>query len=302
VAVAAEPEQQLAWEARQRPRAAIAAIAAGVLTLASLLWSGLGFRDAPRAWFVDSLANLTRPGPIGDEPSVRTPVLEFYDDHALTIIGSAVVRALSLLALAWAITFLAAATRARRSEFPRLFVYVPLVGAVLNGIAGVLGALGTMIAVGDFLDGPETVDAARDVGSGTLLITANIINYLAPLILVAGIFLVALNAMRAGLLTRFLGFLGIIGAAALLLLPVAGQAVQSFWLPAVGLLMLGAVRGGLPPAWRTGRAEPWQTAPRAPARQARAPKPAAEPQPEPERVPAGRPHPASKKRKRKRRG
>jgi hypothetical protein len=305
VAVVAGPEQQLAWEARQRPRAAIAAILAAFLTLAGYLWAGLDLRDTPRAGFLESLANAVEPGPIGSQPSVKGPLFEFYDEHSTTIIGSAVVRSLALVALGWTVTFLAAATRARRPEFLRLVVYLPLVGAGLAAVSTVAGAIGTIAAISEFLDGPRTVDAARDVGGGSLLITAEILGQIGPLVLVAGMFLVALNAMRVGLLTRFLGFLGII-AAVLTILPLMPlPVVQSFWLVGVGLLLLGAVRGGLPPAWRTGKAEPWPSnqelaaARRTAAAEKRdsAPEPTAEPQP----VPAGRAHPSSKKRKRKRR-
>jgi hypothetical protein len=117
--------------------------------------------------------------------------------------------------------------------------------------------------------------------------------------------------MRAGLLTRFLGILGVV-AGVLGVLPqlMPMPIVQSFWLIAVGLLLMGAGRAGLPPAWRTGRAEPWPTAREAAEQRREAeerrqgirreePKTAER---EPERVPAGRPHPSSKKRKRKRRG
>jgi len=92
VAVIAEPEQQLAWEARQRPRAAIAAIIAGFLTLAGYLWAGLGLRDTPRAGFLESLTDAFKPGPIGTQPSLKTAIFEYYDEHALTIVGSATVR------------------------------------------------------------------------------------------------------------------------------------------------------------------------------------------------------------------
>jgi hypothetical protein len=303
VAVAAEPEQQLAWEARQRPRAAIAAIVAAFLTLAGYLWAGLDLRDTPRAGFLESFSNALEPGPSGSRPSVKGPLFEYYDAHSTTIVGSAVVRSLALVALGWAVTFLAAATRARRPEFLRLVVYLPLVGAALAAVSTVAGAIGTISAISEFLDGPRTVDAARDVGGGSLLITAEILGQIGPLVLVAGLFLVALNAMRVGLLTRFLGFLGII-AAVLTILPLMPlPVVQSFWLVGVGLLLLGAVPGGMPPAWRTGKAEPWPGNQGVSRRKAAAekrregPEPTAEPQP----VPVGRAHPSSKKRKRKRR-
>ena len=61
----------------------------------------------------------------------------------------------------------------------------------------------------------------------------------------------------------------------------------------------------MPPAWRTGKAEPWPTS-----REAAQRRRAAEdrkqgivrPEPEPQAVPAGGAHRSSKKRKRKRRG
>jgi hypothetical protein len=304
VAVVAEPEQQLAWEARQRPRAAIAAVVAGVLTLAGYLWAGLGLRDTPPAGFLESLANAFEPGPVGTQPSVKRGIFAYYDEHAITIIGSAVVRAIALLALGWAITFLAAATRARRPEVLRLVVYLPLIGAALAALSTVAGAVGTISAISDFLDGPRTVDAARDVGGGSLLITAEILGQIGPLALVAGLFLVTLNAMRVGLLTRFLGFLGIISAVLTILPLMPLPVVQSFWLVGTGLLMLGLVRGGLPPAWRTGRPEPWPTSMEAAQRRRAAEdrkQGIVRPEPEPEPAPAGGAHPSSKKRKRKRR-
>ena len=296
-------EQQLAWEARQRPRAAIAAIVAGVLTLGGYVWAGVALRDAPAAGWLESLGQAVQSGPIGEQPSLKVATYEFYQDNALTLIGSGVVRALALLALAWAVTFIAAATRARRPEFIRLAVYITLVGAVLYALSTMLGPIGTVVAIDDFLDGPRTVDEARDLGGSTLLITASLIGQIGPLAVVAGLFLVSLNAMRVGLLTRFLGILGIISAVLMVLPLMPLPVVQSFWLVAVGLLLLGVGRAGLPPAWRTGKAEPWPTAMEGAQRRRAAEerKQGIEPEPEPEPVPAGRPHPSSKKRKRKRR-
>jgi hypothetical protein len=69
--------------------------------------------------------------------------------------------------------------------------------------------------------------------------------------------IISLNAMRAGLLTRFMGILGII-VGVLLVLPVApSPIVQTVWLMSLGFIFLGRWPNGVPPAWRTGKEEPW---------------------------------------------
>ena len=308
MAAVADPEKQLAWEARQRPRAGWAAILAGVFTLGGFIWSAAAFRDVPHSGFLTSLGQAFKPGPIGNQPSLRTPEFEFYDGKAFTFVGSSVIRAIAYLALAYAVTFLIVATRSRRPELPRFIVYITLVGAVLSAVASVFGGVGTVLAVGHFLDGPRTVDAASDVATDSLLYTANLIAVLAPLLVAAGLLLVSLNSMRVGLLTRFLGVLGMLSAALAILSQFLFSFVLTFWLISLGLLFLNMTPGGAPPAWRTGSAEPWPSRreaveARGAARGSRKPAREPEPEPEPESAPTGtRPHPASKKRKRKRRG
>jgi hypothetical protein len=138
--------------------------------------------------------------------------------------------------------------------------------------------------------------------------------------------------MRVGLLTRFMGILGIIVGVTIgagLIIPIDSQGIiRSFWLGALGLLLVGRWPSGMPKAWATGAAEPWPTqqelrqqrdaaraerdkrAGRAPSRpsapttraSAEQPqRPSSQP-PRPRRPDAAvRPHPSSKKRKRKRR-
>jgi hypothetical protein len=66
-----------------------------------------------------------------------------------------------------------------------------------------------------------------------------------------------LQALRAGLLTRFLGSIGIaLGASMILILPVAVLAMLA-WTGFLGLLFVGRVPGGRPPAWDAGEAIPW---------------------------------------------
>ena len=175
---------------------------------------------------------------------------------------------------------------------------------MLLAIASVLGGWRTVTGVSAYLDGPKTVDAARDIGNDSLADHRRHHQPGRSARACGGLFLVALNAMRVGLLTRFLGILGIISGVLtvipqLMPLPV----VQSFWLITVGLLMLGAAPGGTPPAWSTGNAEPWPSQRRqAPARRAPAEEPATNGDGDGEPFPRPRAHPSSKKRKRKRRG
>ena len=115
---AVDTEQQLAWEARQRPRAAVAAALAALLGLGADLWSTAIVRGAPSSGFLDALQRAAEPGRFGAATSHRTAYFQWIDDHASGLIGSNVVKALSYLALAWALTFLAAATRARRPMSP----------------------------------------------------------------------------------------------------------------------------------------------------------------------------------------
>ena len=117
--MATETEEQLAWEARQRPRAAIAAALAGVLTLTGGIGVGALFRDVPRAEYLDALGRVTQPGPVGSTPSLRTPLFEYYDDRIAGLFATSLATALGLAGMGLALYFLALATRARRAELPK---------------------------------------------------------------------------------------------------------------------------------------------------------------------------------------
>jgi hypothetical protein len=304
-------EDHLAWEAERRTRAGAAAILGGLLTMSAAITSAAVFRGIPRAGFVESIQHTAQPGPIGARPSLRIPLYQFYSDHAGAILASALVHALGFLALGYALVYLARATFARRPALSRAALYLPWVGAGVLAVQAPLSAIGTNAAVSDFLDGPRTVQAASDLTGNGLLVVGSLLDLAGRLALGSALVLICLNAMRAGLLTRFMGVLGII-VGVLNVLPITTSlppAVQFFWLIALGGLFLGRWPGGVPPAWRTGQAEPWPSSQEVrQARRAEAERrrgggaKRAEPAPdEPVTVPSERPHPSSKKRKRKRR-
>ncbi len=300
------PEDQLAWEARQRSAAAIAAAVAALLTFVGTVWRGLTLSDLPRNGFLESLSRAAQDGPIGKLESLRVATFEFYDDNATGVLLSSVVVAIGYVALGWALTYLAVATRARRREFPRVLVYVPLVAGTLQALATVLSAFATNSAISDFLAGPRTVDAAQDIATTGLGVFAQLLGLPGALGLALALVMISLNAMRVGLLTRFMGVLGII-TGGLQILPFGGPlpVVQCFWLLLLALLFVGRWPNGQPPAWRTGNAEPWPSAAAVREQRRRASGPEPEPgvpEREPEPVAAGpSPSASARKRKRKRR-
>jgi hypothetical protein len=306
--VATTPDQQLQWEARQRPRAAVAAALGGLLAFAGAIFNGTALSDAPRPPFVDALRKVAEPGPIGSLPSNRIPQFQYFSDHIGSIIIGAVLLGLASLAAGLALTFLAYATRARHERFLRVGLYAPFVGGVLTLIGSVMTAIASGTYVNNLLDGPRTVDAVKDASHPVGLIAGQIIVQFGGLTLAAAFVLVALNAMRVGLLTRVFGGLGIfIGVLVVLPVPLLSQVLQPLWLFALAWLFLDRWPSGVPPAWRTGRAEPWPTGAQlreqreAGSARAERPAPKAKPQPAVD-TPAAKPHPSSKKRKRKRRG
>ena len=301
-------EDNLAWEARQRNSAAIAAALAAVGIFVGTVWRALLLSDLPRTGLLESLSRAAEPGPIGTTQSLRLATLEYYDERATGVLLSSVLVAIGYVALGWALTYLAVAVRARRPEFPRVLLYVPLIAGTLQGFSTILAALGTNVAIGDFLGGPHTVDAAADVTASGVTVFASLLGLPGALGLALGLVFTALNAMRVGLLTRFMGVLGMI-TGVLQILPLGGPlpVVQCFWLLMLAVLFFGRWPGGGPPAWRTGVAEPWPSSAEIREQRARA---AAERRGEPYDPPAAEPEPvaagpspsaSARKRKRKRR-
>ena len=123
-----------------------------------------------------------------------------------------------------------------------------------------------------------TVKAATDADNG-LIVYARLLYQLGTLALAVGLVLVALNAMRVGLLTRMLGYIGIASGAMMVLFPL--PIVQIFWFGALGFVLLGRWPGGELPAWATGEAVPWPTPERPPPRQRRGRRRPRAPEPAP---------------------
>jgi hypothetical protein len=109
--------------------------------------------------------------------------------------------------------------------------------------------------------GPPDAQATDVTDNSSSLQAGYGLELAARLGLIIGMVYISLQALRAGLLTRFMGSLGIaLGAAVLLIPPVVffAAVIWAFFLGYLGLLFLGRLPAGRPPAWETGEAIPWQ--------------------------------------------
>lgn len=307
--VTENPQQQLDWEARHRFRAAFAAGVSAVAIMAGQILEQTLNAGAPSLPVLGAYEKLAAPGTVLDQKSAQVPYAHYLQDHAVELIAGRVVTALGYFALAYALTFLGAAIRARRPQFAKWAFYLPVIAGVLFGVAWIAGGIGRLSDADQVINGNGTIGSVQDLGQAGVSELAGVLLTPAALALTVAIVLIALNGMRTGLLTRFMGALGmVVGIFQVIQVGASLPLVQTFWLGGLALLFAGRRPGGDPPAWRTGRAEPWPTAAQvAEQRKAQqeaqagaAPAPEPEHEPQPAQVGAGV-HPATSKRKRKRR-
>jgi hypothetical protein len=250
-------EETLAWEAEQAPRAAVAAIVSGLLTLAGIAVGIAGSRDVPQVTINTGLHDAANPAaPNG----LSAPKVDFYNHHLASLTISGVCTALAAPLAAATLYYLYKAVRARRPEAGQ----GGLIALVAGGVATLVGTLVLQIAlavsIGDFVDGSDhSTKAAHDALQPSAVVAGSLVGGVGRLALGVGFVIVALNAMRVGLLTRFMGVLGIMAGVFFLPFLPGLPIVQTFWLLALGVLFLGRMPSGTPPAWETGRAEPWPT-------------------------------------------
>lgn len=234
-------QEQLAWEARWARPAALAAFLAGVFSLVQVALVQSAVEDRRG---VEGLPDLYLS----------------IDDNSGPFIAGAVVQALGALALMGVFLYLYRATAHRESQMPKWFIYFVFAGPILYALSSILGSFDQVDKASEFVDrgvfrGERGGDVAEDVQGDINGVTAAFAY--AGTIAVAFLFvMLPLRARRVGLLSAFMGILGVI-CGALLVLPLLPPIVQLFWLLAIAALFLGKWPGGRGPAWESGESEPW---------------------------------------------
>ena len=211
-----------------------------------------------------------------------------YHEESSTLYLSAILRLLSMFALAGAVLYLFRAAQARSDRVRGNLVGIVVIGPILFGISNVMqtalidgvapdlaAAGGTECAATEFESETDQDDCVtnlvQDQGLFGLSIGLGIAGTIA---FIASVLYTSLQAMRTGLLTRFWGSLGMAIPIAVVFLGPMGGALLILWTFMLGLAFLNRWPGGRPPAWDAGEAIPWPRPGEAP------PEPEPEPQAE----------------------
>ena len=240
-------EQALQWEAKWARPAALAAFFAAVLLIAQVVLLQTVIEDRSG---IEAIPDF----------------LLSVDENPAMLVGSRAAQAVAALLIAGVFYYLFRALQTRAAGIPSWFVYLILIGPALYAIGLVLGALGQVDVAHDFADGTPIRGTPGDDRAEQLLednasAAVFAVNFAGQVVTAFLFVMLPLRARRVGLMSPFMGILGVVTGALLVLqiVPVVPVIIQAFWLGALGSLYLGNWPGGRGAAWETGEPEPWPT-------------------------------------------
>jgi Domain of unknown function (DUF4386) len=236
-------QEQLGWESRVGKPAALAAFGTILLTLASSVYVTSALDKHPDK---DSSLQL----------------LDVRDAQPDVFVAGAALAALASLFMIIVLLYLYRAVKHRRPDLPAAVFPLAIIGPVLLAIAGLLTQLDLNDTAHEFVrSGAHTEARAEDLLEGGSVL-AQSLGLSGALAIAFATISISQSAMRTGLLSRFLGVLGIVvGATYVLGMLFPGiDLVRLFWLVALGLIFLDRWPGGRGPAWETGEATEWPSA------------------------------------------
>ncbi|HTW41119.1 MAG TPA: hypothetical protein VMD79_02250 [Solirubrobacteraceae bacterium] len=255
-----EIREQVAREKRRREKLAVPAFGGGFLYLLSAIIITETLDGAPTVGLLQGLRPALS-GVANPARSARTAEVKFVSHHAFTLIAGGVLAAIAFGVLTLILLLLLDATRFRRPETSPRWRSVVLGAGIAVAVVSVGREVASAIEAHSFAVGHNfSIHAAeRALSTGTADVLADYLGLLATLALMVGMIATVLNALRVGLLVRWMAIVGMF-AAVLIFVPIGGgelEVVQAFWMIMMGLLYIGKWPNGEPPAWAAGEALPW---------------------------------------------
>jgi hypothetical protein len=256
----AEIRTQVESESRRRSRLAVPAFAGGFLYLLSAIIISTTLRGAPTVGLFQGMTP-TLEGVAHPTSSPRTAEVKFISHHAFALIAGGALAAIAVAILTLVLLLLADATIFRRPETWSATRPLILGGGIAVAIVTLAHQLVSALETHKFAVGHDHSNSAveRALTTGGATAAVDYIAVLAGLVLAVGMIALMVNALRVGLLVRWMAFVGMF-TGLLIVLPIGGaelQVVPAFWLVMMGILYAGRWPNGEPPAWAAGEARPW---------------------------------------------
>jgi hypothetical protein len=240
----------VAAERSLAPKVAVLAVIAGVAPILSLV-----------------VAQALLKGTSPEQPQILGNLI-FASSNRTALIVASSVQALWPLAALGVLLFMIQAILGRGGQIPKITKPLTVAGAVLTSFGSIGYAVVISLAAANFVNNSGiTYEQARDVTGGTLFLAVQLSSVLGPLLLAFSLVMTSIHSMRVGLLTRFMGYLGVV-AAVLPFIPIGplrqlsqAPVIPLFWFIALAVLISGRWPGsGAPKAWLDGEAHPWPSA------------------------------------------
>lgn len=253
---------QLAAESSGRGRLGVPAFAGGLLYFLSAIIVTATLNGAPTVGLVQGLTPALR-GIAEPAVSPRAAEVKYISHHAFPLLAGSFLKSLSLVALTLVLLFLLDAVRFRRPETWAAARPLVMIGGFGLALVNIVHQIASSIQAHNFSTGHDRSNHAVEqaLTHGAINVGSQYLDLLFALALMAGMIAVCVNAIRTGLLTRWMGVVGIF-AAILVFLPLGGatlEIIPAFWMTAMGILYMGRWPNGDPPAWAAGEARPWPT-------------------------------------------
>ena len=201
----------------------------------------------------------------GDVPrsGLATERYRAIEASGVEVFASVALRSIGFLLLAAALLYLFKAAQARSEKISGAMVGFAFIGPVLLAAQGIIAAIAQQGVAVDFVAqagrGGDVFTLLDDLidDSGGLEIASNLL-FPAILGMLVAMIYISLQAMRVGLMTRFVGTLGMaLGVGLVFIVPAVSLLTIVLWFLWLGLIFLDRTPGPRPPAWEAGAAIPW---------------------------------------------
>jgi hypothetical protein len=257
-----EISERIAYESARRARLSVPAFAGGVLYLLSGIIISETLKGAPTVGLLQGIEPALS-GVANPTVSPRAAEVRFISHHALPLISGSVLAGIAIGALTLVLLLLVDATRFRRPESWPLARPLVICGGVAVAVVSIAHQVLSAILTHHFVVGNDFSGHAVELAltKGTANTISDYLDLAAGLSLAVGMIATMVGAMRVGLLTRWVGVLGIF-TGVLIFLPIGGatlEVVPAFWMVAMGMLYAERWPGGDLPAWTSGQSRPWPT-------------------------------------------